>query len=279
MNYGSYGGGQRGCGGGGIRLAIAAVVALVSLFTYFRNSSTNPITGEKQHISISADQEIALGLQAAPQMVQQYGGEDQDPQDQQLVNSVGDELRQKSAAGKTPYKFQFHCLADDQTVNAFALPGGQVFITRALLTKLKTRGQLAGVLGHEMGHVAARHGAEQMAKQQLTQGLTGAAVIATYDSRNPQSRAAMAMMVAQLVNLKYSRDDESEADKLGVRFMSEAGYDPNAMIGVMEVLKSVGGGGQAEFFQTHPNPEHRIERIKQNIKEEFPNGVPSGLKS
>jgi beta-barrel assembly-enhancing protease len=268
---------NQGCGSG-LRMGIAAVVALVAIVGYFRNSSVNPITGAKQHVAISADQEIALGLQAAPEMLQQYGGEDPDPNDVALVNSVGEELRAKSDAGTTSYKFVFHCLADDRTVNAFALPGGQVFITRALLHKLKTRGQLAGVLGHEMGHVAARHGAQQMAKQQLTQGLTGAALIATYDSRDSRSRAAMAIMVAQLVNLKYSRDDESEADKLGVRFMSQSGYDPRAMLGVMQVLKAEGGGGSAEFFQTHPNPDHRIERIKSNIAERFPRGLPAGMK-
>ncbi len=267
---------NQGCSGA--RLGLAALVAVIAIVGYFRNSSVNPVTGAKQHVSISADQEIALGLQAAPEMLQQYGGEDPDPNDVALVSSVGEELRSKSDAGTTSYKFVFHCLADDHTINAFALPGGQVFITRALLHKLKTRGQLAGVLGHEMGHVAARHGAQQMAKQQLTQGLTGAAVIATYDSRNSQSRAAMAMMVAQLVNLKYSRDDESEADKLGVRFMSQSGYDPRAMLGVMDVLKAEGGSGSAEFFQTHPNPDHRMERIKSNIAERFPRGVPAGMR-
>src|SRR5205823_4237900 len=95
-----------------------------------------------------------------------------------LVEQVGAEVVANSDASKTDYKYQFHLLNDDQTVNAFALPGGQVFITDALLTRLKTKGELAGVLGHEVGHVVARHSAAHMAKAQLTQGLTGAAVIA-----------------------------------------------------------------------------------------------------
>lgn len=230
---------------------------------------------------MSVEQEVAMGLQAAPQMAQEFGGEDRDPEARALVDEVGQEVVAHSRAGSSPYKFQFHALADNQTVNAFALPGGQVFITRALLSQLTTRGQLAGVLGHEVGHVIARHSAEHMAQAQLTQGLTGAAVIATYDPGNPNSRgsAAVAAMIGQLVNLKFSRNDELEADSWGVKLISEAGYDPRSMIDVMEVLKKAGGGsGKSDFFQTHPNPENREAKIQEAIKEVFPNGIPAGLK-
>jgi beta-barrel assembly-enhancing protease len=195
------------------------------------------------------------------------------------VSSIGQELVSKSDAGKTPYQFKFHLLADSRTINAFALPGGQVFITEGLLKLLKTRGELACVLAHEIGHVAARHSAQQLAKQQLTQGLTGAAVIAAYDpnDRNSQYKADMAMLIGQVVSLKFGRNDELEADKLGVRFASEAGYDPRAMIGVMEILDHVAKSRTPEFFSTHPNPEHRIERIKAAIDERFPNGIPDSL--
>lgn len=120
-----------------------------------------------------------------------------------------------------------------------------------------------------------------MAKAQLMQGLSGAAAIGTYDPNNPDSAggAVVAQMIAKVLTLKYGRDDESQSDKLGVRFMAQAGYDPRAMIGVMKVLeKATGGGRQAEFFSTHPNPEHRIERITANIAELFPSGVPNDLK-
>src|ERR671917_2984464 len=111
----------------------------------------------------------------------------------------------RSAAGQSPYRFEFHVLDDPQTINAFALPGGQVFITEGLLKRLTTDGQIAGVLGHEIAHVVARHGAEHIAKQQLTQGLTGAAVLATYDPYDSRSRAtaAVAMMIGQLVNMRF----------------------------------------------------------------------------
>lgn len=222
-----------------------------------------------------------MGLQAAPEMASQFGGEDPDPQEQALVEEVGQEVVKNSKAAESPYRFDFHALADDQTVNAFALPGGQIFITRALLRQLETRGQLAGVLGHEIGHVIERHSAEQIAQAQLRQGLTGAAVIATYDPNNPGSRgsAAVAAMIGQLVNLKFSRNDELEADGWGVRLMSQAGYNPKSMLGVMEILKKASGGsGGSDFFQTHPNPANREEKIKQAIAEVYPNGVPGGLR-
>jgi beta-barrel assembly-enhancing protease len=264
-----------------MQLVIALVIAGVSAISYFTNTSKNPITGETQHVDMSVDQEIALGVQAAPEMAEQFGGLDPDPNARRLVNEVGNEIVGHSDAGKSSYKFQFHALADDRTINAFALPGGQVFITRALLTKFKSRGQLAGVLGHECGHVIARHSAEHIAKAKLTQGLTGAAAVATYDPNNPASRgsAAIAAVIGQLVNLKFSRNDEIEADRWGVILMEEAGYDPRAMIEVMEILKEASAGGrQPEFFATHPNPENRVQRIKAFIAERFPNGVPSGLR-
>lgn len=269
---------SRGCSG---RLVIALLVAGFSLFSYLRTTQVNPTTGQKQHIAISPGQEIALGLQAAPQMEAQYGGEDPDPKDAQLATDVGDDVVRHSAAGKTEYQFQFHVLNDPQTINAFALPGGQVFITKALLHKLQTRGELAGVLGHEIGHVVGRHSAEQMAKQQLAGGLTGAAVIASTDPRDPGTyrNAAIAQMLDQLVNLKFSRTHESEADALGVRLMSEAGYDPRAMVDVMKILEQAGGNGGVEFFETHPNPEHRIQDIQKDIQQVFPNGVPGGMKT
>jgi predicted Zn-dependent protease len=267
---------------GGIRLILALLAAGFALFRYFGSTQTNPVTGEKQRVAgLRPEQEIALGLQAAPQMARQFGGLSDDPQARALVAAVGRQIVESSAAGNTPWKYQFHLLADPRTVNAFALPGGQIFITEALLRRLTTRGQLAGVLGHEVAHVVARHGAEHMAKQQLTQGLTGAAVLATYDPNNPASRgsAAVAAMIGNLVNMKYGREDELESDRLGVKFMAETGYDPRAMIRVMEILRDAGGGGrQPEFFSTHPNPENRISRIQQAIAEQFPDGLPQDLR-
>jgi predicted Zn-dependent protease len=264
------------------RWIIAVVMALISLVGYYSSTSKNTVTGEKQHTGgITPQQEIALGLQAAPEMEQQYGGLSRNEKAAAFVSRVGEKIAAQSDATKTPYQFDFHLLGDEQTVNAFALPGGQVFITMALLKRLKTEGQLAAVLGHEITHVVARHSAEQIAKQQLTQGLTGAAVMATYDPQNPASRnsAQIAALIGGMVNMKFGRSDELEADRYGIRFMTEAGYDPRSMISLMKILEqSAGGKRQPEFFSTHPNPEHRIAKIRQAIQKEFPNGVPKNLK-
>lgn len=258
---------RRGSGWG--RLIMAGIIALVSLISYFGSRQDNPVTGETQYIGITVEQEIALGLQAAPQMAAEFGGLDPDQQAQALLDQIGNQIVQSSPAHRTPYEFEFHLLEDDQTINAFALPGGQIFITRALFDQLQTEGELAGVLGHEIGHVVARHSAEHIAKAQLTEGLTGAAVLATYDPQNPASAssAQVAALIGQLINLKFGREDELESDFLGVCFINDAGYDPSDLIRVMEVLAASRQGEEPpEFFSTHPNPENRVQRIQAAIQ-------------
>lgn len=260
----------RGRGGGcSGRLLIAAAIAAFSLISYFSSRQDNPVTGETQYIDITPEQEIALGLEAVPQMTAEFGGLDESAADQAVVDEIGNRIVQSSPAAASPYQFEFHLLDDDQTINAFALPGGQVFITRALYDRLQTEGELAGVLGHEIGHVVARHSAEHIAKAKLTEGLTGAAVIAAYDPENPSSasRAQIAMLIGQLINLRYGREDELESDYLGVCFINDSGYDPRELIRVMEVLASAQTGPRPpEFFSTHPNPENRVQRIDQAIQ-------------
>ncbi len=271
--YPNASGGRRGITPA--RLVLALVIALSSFAGYYFSSQKNEITGETQRVSLTKDQEISLGLQSAPQMIQQYGGESADPKETALVRQIGARLVQQSAARDSGYRFEFHVLADPNTINAFALPGGQVFITQALLRRLRTRGELAGVLGHEIGHVVARHGAEHLAKAKLTNGLVGAVAVGS----ESQAAAQMAQAVAASVNMKYGREDELESDTLGVRLMAEAGFDPRAMIGVMEVLgeASKGGARQPEFFSTHPNPENRIAKLQALIQQKYPSGVPKGM--
>ena len=261
------------------RLLIAAIVAAISLISYYSMRQENPYTGEVQHISMGVDQEIALGLQMAPQMAQEMGGEDSDPDVRRLVEQVGSRVVHQGGAERTAYQFQFHALADPQTVNAFALPGGQIFITRGLLGRLENEAQLAGVLAHEVGHVVARHSAAQISKSQLAQGLVGAAGIAGSDDQSSgQHTAQVAAVVAQMMQLRYGRHDETQADTMGVRMMAAAGYDPRAMIEVMRILESASGGsGQPEFMSTHPDPGNRRQVIAAAIQREFPNGIPASL--
>lgn len=258
-NYGGRGGFNKAT------LIIAIVMAGFALLRHYSSRELNPHTGEHQVVNMTVEQEIALGLQSAPQMAAQHGGLHPDPEGQALIDRVGQKLVDNSVARETGYQWDFHLLADPRTVNAFALPGGQCFITAALAERLENEDQLAGVLGHEIGHVIARHSAERMAKQQLTKDLTGAAVIATGD----YSTAQAAAMISNMINMKYGRDQELQSDDLGVRFMMAAGYDPREMIGVMKILKEASGGGdnrQPEFMSTHPDPENRSEKILESIE-------------
>jgi predicted Zn-dependent protease len=265
---------MRGRRGGGKRVIAALILAAIALISYFGSRVYNPVTGEDQYISLTPHQEIALGLQAVPQMMEKYGGLYLDQGLQEFVDEVGTRLVQSSEARDTEWEFEFHLLNDPQTINAFALPGGPVFITYALFSRLTTEGQLAGVLGHEIGHVVARHSAQRIAKSELTEGLTGAVTVAAGDATTAQVTA----MVGQLINMKYGRDDELQSDELGVRFMADAGYDPRAMLQVMEILtESHSGASPPEFFSTHPNPDNRMVKIQEAILKEFPDGIPDGL--
>jgi predicted Zn-dependent protease len=152
------------------RILIALLIAGISIITYMASSEFNPITQETQQVALSKEEEVALGLQAAPEMEQTYGGLLSDSRVQSYLDNVCTNIINGSAIGETQWPFECHVLADQKTINAFALHGGQVFITAALFDKLETEGQVAGVMAHEMGHVVARHAAEQMAEQQLAQG-------------------------------------------------------------------------------------------------------------
>jgi predicted Zn-dependent protease len=243
-----------------VRIAIGVVIALIAVISYFMKTDENPVTGEKQKVSLTVDQEIQLGLQSAPEMIREFGGEYRDQKLQAYIDKIGGKLVHSTEAGSSPYKFDFHLLADQSVVNAFALPGGQIFITMALFDRLKTEDQVAGVLGHEMGHVINRHGAEHIAKQELTQGLIQATDIA---AGNP---GVISRFVANMINMKYGRDDELESDDYGVKYLVQSGYKPEAMIEVMQILKEASGGGnQPEFMSTHPSADNRIEKLKEII--------------
>jgi predicted Zn-dependent protease len=260
------------------RLLIAVVVLLMGLIGYFGKNSINPVTGEKQHVSLSADQEVALGLQAAPQMAEQFGGLDPNGADQAIVQRVGNKLIASGPGAKTQYQFHFALLRDPNVVNAFALPGGPIFITRALFDRLQNEAQLAGVLGHEIGHVLERHSAEHMARSQLAQSVVGAAGVAASDERGRGQMAYMAAtFAAQMAELRYGRKDELEADTWGVRNMAGAGYDPREMIAVMEILKQSSRGRQPEFMSSHPDPGNREQVISDAIHKQFPSGIPTNL--
>lgn len=243
-----------------IRILIGLAIVAFAFFRKCANTEENPYTGKEQAISLTTEEEIAIGLQSAPQMAQEYGGLFADDRLQAYVDMVGQKLVDNTMARETPYQYDFHLLADQETINAFALPGGQIFITYALLSKLDTEDQLAGVLGHEVGHVLGRHSAERIANSEFWQTLSQGASVGA-------DAGGLVAGIGQNVLLGNGRDDELESDDLGIRFMIKAGYDPYEMIEVMEILKAAAGPSRApEFQSTHPDPDNRIEKIKESIK-------------
>ncbi|RXG26839.1 M48 family metalloprotease [Leeuwenhoekiella marinoflava] len=247
-------------GGRALKLFLGVAIVAFGLVRYFGSQEENPYTGRTQAISLSTEEEIAIGLQNAPIMADQHGGLHPDQQLQDFVAQVGKKLVDNTIAQETPYPYEFHLLRDPKTVNAFALPGGQIFITYALMERLETEDQLAGILGHEIGHVVGRHAAERIAQSELANTVaTGAQVGA--------DAGILASQLGQTVLLKNGRGDELESDDLGVKFMLEAGYDPEAMIAVMQILKAASGRQHVpEFQSSHPDPENRIQKIKEAIE-------------
>lgn len=244
-----------------IRILIGLAIVAFAFIKKCNNKTENPYTHRVQNIDMTSDEEIKIGLASAPQMAEQHGGLYNDQKLQSYIDMVGNKLVNSSMAKKTPYKYEFHLLADPNTINAFALPGGQIFITYALLSKLENEDQVAGVLGHEIGHVLGRHSAERIAEHEFWKTIsTGASVGA--------DMGGLVNGIGQNILLGNGRDDELESDKLGVLFMLNAGYNPEEMIGVMKILKAAAGPNKTpEFQSTHPDPENRIEKIKEAIRE------------
>ncbi len=243
-----------------LRILIGLAIVAFAFFKKCASTEENPYTGKDQAIALSTEEEIAIGLQSAPEMAREYGGLHSDVQLQNYVDRVGQKLVNNTIARSTPYQYDFHLLADTETVNAFALPGGQIFITHALLSQLTSEDQLAGILGHEIGHVLGRHSAERIAETEFWQTISQGASVGA-------DAGGLVAGLGQNVLLGNGRDDELESDELGVRFMIKAGYDPTAMIEVMKILKAAAGPNRApEFKSTHPDPENRIQKIEEAIQ-------------
>jgi beta-barrel assembly-enhancing protease len=263
------------------RLAIALIMMLFGLVSYCGNTVYNPITGENQRVGLSPRQEVALGLQSRQQMAARHGGLFPDDPLQRYIDYIGERVVKTSSAAQAPYPFEFHLLRDPDTINAFALPGGQVFLTFGLLRRLGNESQVAAVLGHEVGHVVGRHGAEHLAKQNLGASLVNAVGVAASDGYGGgQNAALIAQSINQLVSLKYGRKDELESDRLGFKFMTEAGYDPRGILEVMNVLAQASKGPrQPELLSSHPDPGNRFEELKGQIQAAFPQGIPRNLET
>lgn len=234
--------------------------------------SVNPATGKRQLNALSPAQEASLGNEAAPQFLTTYGGDIPSSEIRQYVSELGRRLAQVGERPALPWEFH---VVDSAVLNAFALPGGKVFVSRGLLAKLENEAQLAGVLGHEVGHVTAQHVGQQMTRGLLLQGVAiGLGVAASHSDEDWMKALGVGVSVGGTVYLlKFSRDQESEADVLGVRYMAKLGYNPVGQLQMMRVLEQAAAGhaaGMPEFLSTHPLPKTRIRHLEKHIRAQYP---------
>jgi len=241
-------------------LATAAVGACV----------TNPATGEKMFSLVSESQEIEMGRQGDEEVRRTFGYYD-DPDLQAYIDSLGQTMAAIAERPHLPWKFK---VVEQPVVNAFAYPGGFIFIARGIMTHFNTETELASVLGHEIGHVTARHSAEAISRAQLAQiGLVAGAVFVPEVAQNFGAFS----QGLQLMFLSFGRDDEAQSDELGFRYMTKLGYDPQGAVAMFQILErqqaSSGGSALPDWASTHPDPGNRIEAAERRIVD---SGITSG---
>ena len=265
----------------------SAALFFGAILIYGCVSDIIPATGERRYLGYTWQQETEIGKEASQQVSAVFGMY-RDPKLESYVTEVGNRvlatshLRRPGAneqVRNTPVSF---AVLDSPIINAMALPGGYIYVTRGMLAHLNNEDQLATVIAHEIGHVAARHAARQAWQQQIGQGLLlGGAVLSQGLGLPAQDIMNLGGMAAQLVFLRYSREDELEADKLGVEYAAAAGYDPREVIGFFQTLNRIEekeGQGMPSFLATHPNPGDRIQRIREmtvNLRDKRPLPVDS----
>ncbi|TXK44139.1 M48 family metalloprotease [Pontibacter qinzhouensis] len=226
--------------------------------------ATNPVTGKRDVMFMSENQEIAMGQETDPQVVAQFGLYE-DPAMQRFINEKGQQMAAVSHRSHLKYEFK---VVDSPVINAFAVPGGYVYFTRGIMAHFNNEAQFAGVLGHEIGHITARHSAKQQSKSILAQaGLIVGMVVSPQFAQFGET----ASQGLGLLFLKFGRDDERESDKLGVQYSTQIGYDAKEMADFFTTLqRQQEGSGQAipDFLSTHPNPGDRYNTVNQLAAEE-----------
>lgn len=252
---------------GGTVFAVLALLAYLGAQEYAPKSESGKGAGKPiDPRTLSQSEEITLGLKAAPGLISQYDGVSINPEQKALVMRVGSAIAGTELAAKAGWKFQFQLLAEPDILNAFALPGGQVFMTTGLLNRLRTEGEVAAVLAHQIAHVLARDAVKKLA------------VDMGGDAAGLGGDDVMGLMAGQLAALRFTTEQETAADLAAIRLMSDTGYNPNALLGLLQVLSTAYyAGAQVEYFSTHPNPEGRVKAIQEAVAKQYPQGVPESL--
>jgi len=225
--------------------------------------AVNPVTGKRELMLVSEQQEIELGAQTDEQIAATYGIYD-NPALTGYVDRLGQNMARLTHRPNLQYHFK---VLDTSVINAFAVPGGYVYVTRGILAYLNDEAELAGVVGHELGHVNARHSAQQMSQMQLAQLGLGLGMML---SEKLQKYAGLVEFGVSMLFLKFSRDNERQADDLGVEYGSKSGYDMYRMASFFETLERMdpnSGGGLPDWFSTHPNPVDRIGAVNRKVTE------------
>lgn len=233
------------------RLSIALVLVIIAL-----SCAVNPVTGKKELMFMSEEAEIAMGFQYDPEVIETFGLYD-DAKLQAFITEKGEQMAKVSHRPQLAYHFR---VLDSPVVNAFAVPGGYVYFTRGILAHFSNEAEFAGVLGHEIGHITARHGARQQTTQMLGQVGLLLGVIISKDFAQFADTAADLMSV---LFLKFSREHETESDRLGVEYSTKIGYDAHKMADFFQTIKRLSGdqGGLPTFLSTHPDPVDRYNNV------------------
>ncbi len=248
----------------GVKKLISLVCALV-LLTLVSACAKAPYTGRSQMIWMSAQEELALGAQASQKVLKESRPET-GTQEAAMTARVGQRIAaaadepDSNLPARAKFAWEFHTLRDD-TVNAFCLPGGKIFVYTGLLKYTASDDELAAVVGHEVGHAIARHGAERASQQNIAGmvGSVGSAVL------GPGFDAAYGLGVNYGILLPYGRLQESEADYIGLILMAKAGYDPRAALSFWQKMSTAGGSKPPEWMSTHPSDQTRIAEIKEQL--------------
>ena len=239
------------------------------LFCFCSSCAVNPISGEGRLMLLSEEQDLAIGRQYSREIEKEMGGAIPDTVLQNYINGVGRKLGVVSHRSDLEYHFT---ALEDKTVNAFALPGGYIFITRGMLERFETESQLAAIMSHEIVHVVARHASEAMSRE------IGIDVLLSLVVPEDTSKGVLTTVdiTRQIIGLRYSRGDEREGDIAGMDYMVQAGYDPYGMVETMEMLERQEKVRGTDFLSTHPSPENRVSYLTKNIEARYP--VVSGLR-
>ncbi|MBW2283891.1 MAG: M48 family metalloprotease [Deltaproteobacteria bacterium] len=242
--------------------SLAALAMLLAALVGISSCATNPVSGYPQLMLLSEEDERALGGKTDKQVVGQYGIYDNPP----LTAYVGDVCMQMGRLSHRPgLSYEFRIL-DTPVVNAFAVPGGYVYFTRGIVAALSSEAEMAGIMGHELGHITARHSAEQYSRAQLAQVGLGLGMM--LGGPIGRSLGGLAELGVGMLFLSFSRENEREADRLGVEYSSRAGYDAGEMARFFETLERMqpkaDNSGLPSWFSTHPSPDDREEAVRRD---------------